>query len=673
MNVVRHLVRALPAVVLVAVASTLRAQEVARITAEPSRITIKAGQSLPLKITAFDAQGREIADPPVRVNAPRGIMRYSDGQLMAERAGSYSLVVAAAGRGNQPVTLEIPVLITNPTLGRIEVVPEAGALYVGTMLSHTAKGTHEDNTKRLDLRVTWRSSDPAVAAVDRFGNVSALKPGTVVISAESEGVSARKEYRVTANPVAAIDIDIKENTVSTGDVVHLNAVAKRANGQPVADAKIAWTFQYTPDDSTVAPGGPGMIDRAPDGTNLFAANAPGRFTLQAQVGAAFTRTVLDVKPRDVKRRITITGRGMVNTTATSDLWPWTGKDGRDYCLVGTWGGDGYALVFDITDMNSIVKTDSIKIDARTINDVTVSPDGRYGVLTREGASNRVNGVVILDLATPAHPKIASTFDEDLTGGVHNAFATNDYLYAISGGQKYIIIDVRDITKPKRVGEYKYPGARIHDLWVNNGIAYSAQGGIGAVIVDVGNGKWGGTPANPKLINVFPINSGHEIFPYFQKSTGKTYLFLGDEEMSRQGRVWEGTNYRNTLGTPGGVAQTSGGYVHIVDATDPMNMKKVGRYHLEDYGSHDIIVEDDVLYQAYYDGGVRVVDVSGELLGNLAEQRREIAVFKSFDPKGHTANASFVMNAMPWKGQVLFTDFNSGLWAAKLEPKPKVTP
>ena len=461
---------------MVAVAGTLRAQEVARITAEPSRITIKAGQSQPLKITAFDAQGREIANPPVRVNAPRGIMRYSDGQLMAERAGSYSLVVSAAGSGDQPVTLEIPVLITNPTLGAIEIVPEAGALYVGTMLAHTAKGTHEDKTKRLDLRVTWRSSDPSVAAVDRFGNVSALKPGPVVISAESEGVSARKEHRVTANPVAAIDIDIKESTVSTGDVVHLSAVAKRANGQPVADAKIAWTFQYTPDDTTVAPGGPGMIDRAPDGTNLFAANAPGRFTLQAQVGAAFTRTVLDVKPRDVKRRITITGRGSVSTTATSDLWPWTGKDGRDYCLVGTWGGDGYALVFDITDLSNIVKTDSIKVDARTINDVTVSPDGRYGVLTREGASNRVNGVVILDLATPAHPKVASTFDEDLTGGVHNAFATNDYLYAISGGQKYLIIDVRDITKPKRVGEYKYPGARIHDLWVNNGIAYSAQGG-----------------------------------------------------------------------------------------------------------------------------------------------------------------------------------------------------
>ena len=668
----RFICHAMIAAALGASATRLAAQDVARLVVEPTRITLQAGQSAALKITAFDAQGKEIANPPVRVSGPRGAIRYADGKIEALRAGSFTAVVSTASRG-APVTVEVPVLVTNPALAKLDITAEPGALYVGTMLAHTAKGVHADNSPRLDLRVTWRSSDAAVATVDRFGDLSALKPGTVTISAEAEGVTARKEYRVMANPVTAIELDVKEATVNTGDVVHLNAVAKRANGQAVNDAKVSWTFQYTPDDTTAAPGGPGIVDRAPDGTALFAANAPGRFMLQAQVGSAFARAVLDVKPRDVRRRITVTGRGAVSTTATSDLWPWTGKDGRDYCLVGTWGGDGYALVFDITDMSNIVKTDSIKVDARTINDVTVSPDGRYGVLTREGASNRVNGVVILDLAVPAHPKVASTFDEDLTGGVHNAFATNDYLFAISGGQKYVIIDVKDIYKPKRSGEYKYPGARIHDLWVNNGIAYSAQGGIGAVIVDVGNGKWGGTPQNPKLISVFPVNSGHEIFPYFQKSTGKTYLFLGDEEMNRQGRVWEGTNYRSTLGTPGGIAQTSGGYVHIVDATDPMNMKKVGRYHLEDYGSHDIIVEDDVLYQAYYDGGVRVVDVSGELLGNLAEQRREIAVFKSFDPKGHTANASVVMNAMPWKGQVLFTDFNSGLWAAKLEPKPKVTP
>src|ERR671920_1700159 len=118
--------------------------------------------------------------------------------------------------------------------------------------------------------------------------------------------------------------------------------------------------------------------------------------------------------------------------------------------------------FDITDINNIVKTDSVKVDARTINDVTVSPDGRYGALSREGASNRINGVVILDLATPAHPKIASTFDQELTGGVHNMFATNDHLFAVSGGDKYVIIDMKDISKPTYKSEYDHPNSRVHD-------------------------------------------------------------------------------------------------------------------------------------------------------------------------------------------------------------------
>ena len=679
MNVVRCIRRVTAGVgTLLALSTSLQAQYtagVARLVAEPARVTMKAGETVPLRITAYDSAGKVVADAPLRVGGPREAVRYADGRLTALRAGSFTVTATSfTGRGIASVALDIPVTVSWPTLTALEIAAaENGRLYIGTMIAHVAKGRHADGTPRPGVIATWRTSDPAVATVDRFGNVTAVKPGAVTISASSENISADKRYTVVASPVVRIETGIRETTVNTGDVVHLNAVPRRANGEPVNDAKVDWSFIYTPDDTIAAPGGPGIIDRAPDGTPLFTANAPGRFTLIAQSGTALARTVLDVKPRDVRRRISITGRGTVTGTATSDLWPWTGKDGRDYCLVGTWGGDGYALVFDITDMSNIVKTDSIRIDARTINDVTVSPDGRYGVLTREGASNRVNGVVILDLAVPAHPTIASVFNEQLTGGVHNAFATNDYLFAISGGEKYVIIDVRDITRPRYVSEYKHPGARIHDLWVRDGIAYSAQGGAGTVLVDVGNGKWGGTIAKPKLISVFPINSGHEIYPYVQASTGKTYLFIGDEEMNRAGRVWEGTNYGPTLGQAGGVAQTSGGYVHIVDATDPMNMKKVGRYHLEDYGAHDIIVENDVLYQAYYDGGVRVVDVSGELLGNLAEQRREIAVFKPYDPRSLTANAPFVMNAMPWKGRVLFTDFNSGLWAAKLEERATVVP
>ncbi len=640
----------------------------ARLVAEPAKITIRAGESQPFTVTAYDAAGTAIVSAVIRVGGPRQAVAFADGQVRAFRAGSYTATATTAG-ANGPITLDIPVLVTWPALTSLTIRADSGRLYTGISLGHRVEATHADGTPRPGVIPTWRSSAPAIASVDRFGTVTAHKAGAVVISADAEGVIAKRSYTIVANPVTSIAMNIADDVILTGQVVRLDATAKTATGATVKDAVITWSYTYTPDDTTVAPGGPGIVD-----WGRFTANYPGRFTLLAQSGNVTARKVIEAKPRDVVRRITVTGRGAIAGSATSDLWPWTGKDGRDYVLVGTWGGDGYGMVFDITDMSNIVKTDSIKIDARTINDVTVSPDGRYGVLAREGASNRVNGVVILDLAVPAHPKIAATFDQELTGGVHNMFATNDYLFAISGGQKYVIIDVKDIYKPKYVSEYQHPNARIHDLWVRDGIAYSAQGGVGAVMVDVGNGKYGGTIEKPKLINVFPINSGHEIYPYFQKSTGRTYLFLGDEEMNRAGRVWEGTNYGATLGKSGGIAQTSGGYVHIVDATDPMHPRKVGRYHLEDYGAHDIIVEDDVLYQAYYDGGVRVVDVSGELMGNLADQKREIAVFKPYDPNAFTANAPFVMNAMPWKGQVLFTDFNSGLWSAKLEPKAKaITP
>ena len=99
----------------------------------------------------------------------------------------------------------------------------------------------------------------------------------------------------------------------------------------------------------------------------------------------------------------------------------------------------------------------------------------------------------------------------------------------------------------------------------------------------------------------------------------------------------------------------------------MNPKDVARYEVSEFGTHNSWVEDDILYQAYYDGGVRMVDVSGELMGNLATQGREIAVFKPFDPDGWAANVSVVWGAQQHKGNVFFTDLASGLWSVKLLP------
>ncbi len=686
MNVTRASRFVTTTVLLLATAGALSAQQpaatsppppqpVARLVAEPASLTVEAGQTVAFRVTAYDAAGNVVRNAPVRVAGNRRALRVSDGQVTGIVAGRWEITATTTepgGMAARPLTLTIPVEVTWPPVRRAVIAAEPGRLYTGVTLAHRARAFHADSSERPGETITWRwsSSSAAVASVDRFGNVTAHRPGAAVITAEAGGVSATQRYTVAANPVATLEVQLAEAPIRTGDVVHLRATARSRAGGVVADVPITWSYTYVPDDTIAAPGATGIIDRG-----MFAAETPGRYTILASAGTATARGVLEVRPRDVRRRISVTGRGNISHVHTSDFWPWTGRDGRDYALVGTWGGDGWAYVMDITNLQNIVRTDSVRVDARTINDVTVSPDGRYGVLSREGASNRVNGVVILDLGNPAHPTVASTFDQNLTGGVHNVFATNDYLFAISGGDKYVIIDVRNIHAPRYAGEYDHPNSRVHDVWVHDGIAYSSEWGTGVVAVDVGNGRYGGTIERPRLIGTYPTTSGatHEIFPYVQRSTGKVYLFLGDEIMNREGRVWEGTNYRGSMYTAGGVAQTSAGYTHIVDFTDPRNPVNVARYHQEEFGSHDIIVEDDVMYQAYYDGGVRVVDVSGELLGNLQEQGREIAVFKPYDPQGFTANAPFVMNAMPWKGHILFTDFNSGLWSARLEPRRPAIP
>ena len=112
-----------------------------------------------------------------------------------------------------------------------------------------------------------------------------------------------------------------------------------------------------------------------------------------------------------------------------------------------------------------------------------------------------------------------------------------------------------------------------------------------------------------------------------------------------------------------------GWGHVIDWSDWNNPQEVARYQVPEAGSHNLWVEDDILYVGYYyPGGLRVVDVSGELMGDLYKQGREIASFVPFDPDGFVANAPFVWGPQPFKGNIFFTDFNSGLWAVKLSER-----
>jgi hypothetical protein len=326
------------------------------------------------------------------------------------------------------------------------------------------------------------------------------------------------------------------------------------------------------------------------------------------------------------------------------------------------------LFWDITDPANIYQAATVRVDARTVNDVKVSEDGAICVISREGASNRRNGLVILDcsdIENKGVPVIAR-YDEELTGGVHNVFIANDHIYALSGGRRYDVINIEDPTTPHRVGSFELdtPGHSIHDVWVKDGLAVSSNWTDGVVVADVGGGGQGGSPANPVKMGqyVYPSGWNHAAWPFRSESTGKFYVVAGDESFPIE---------RNPQGIDrfSGPAVNAAGWIHFIEFDDMNNPREIARYEVPEGGTHNFWIENDTLYVAYYNQGLRVVDISGELLGNLYTQGREIAYFLPDDPEGFKPNAARTWGAMPFKDLIWVSDNNSGLWAVRLKDMP----
>ena len=679
--------------VLLALAQTaapMSAQEMGVVTdveVEPETVEMAVGEEASITVWAVDGLGEEVSEAEFRYAAAREEVRVTQDQyVLGLREGEYEVDVSLfpapdiewEGDEDAIPSTTLTVRVGWPSIEEVEVrTVEDGTLYEGTSLGHEALAFHPDGEQRPenDVDIQWSTSDSSVATVDDFGRVTAHGTGSVEVTAEAEGTESSVRYDVEPFPAERVEFQgALPNEARAGDVLELEAQALDEEGNPVDDVPIRWSHTFIPDDSIGHhAGGSGLIR-----DDRFVGELPGRYSIVADAGRASAEHTLDVTHRGVVEPVEFVGQGQVADQHTSDLWVWEGVDGRDYAITGTWGADGYAFIWDVNDPENIIKTDSVQVDARTINDVKVSPDGRYATMTREGASDRNNGLVILDLEDPAHPEIAAEVDEGLAGGVHNAFPTEDHVYALSDGTRYLIFDVEDIYEPEYLSTVEYPGARIHDVWVKDGIAYSAQRPVGGVMVDVGDGRWGGSPEDPQIIgSTGPMPEGggaHGVYPYYQESEDRMLLFLGDEILNREGRpLGEGMG-RTLQADPydpetgeGGTPSMSAGYLHILDVTDPEEPEKLASYNIPEAGTHNTWVEDDILYQAYWEGGVRMVDISGDLRGNLHEQDREIAVFKPFDPGGYIANAPFVWSAMPHGDHVFFSDYNSGLWAIEVAP------
>jgi hypothetical protein len=74
--------------------------------------------------------------------------------------------------------------------------------------------------------------------------------------------------------------------------------------------------------------------------------------------------------------------------------------------------------------------------------------------------------------------------------------------------------------------------------------------------------------------------------------------------------------------PGSIGSSSRGDIHVVDVSDMANPREVAFFSLAGGGTHNFSVDEQrgVLYAAYYNAGVRALNVRGDLADCTAAQK-----------------------------------------------------
>jgi hypothetical protein len=217
---------------------------------------------------------------------------------------------------------------------------------------------------------------------------------------------------------------------------------------------------------------------------------------------------------------------------------------------------------------------------------------------------------------------------------------------------------------------------LHDVDVQNGVVYASWWNDGLVMLDVGNGVKGGTPAKPVLIaqvkydldslyRRVAVHSGQN----FVRGTHtawchKNYVFIADEVFGMA----------DLMAMQGGHSRAFG-RLHVVDVADLEKPRIVAWYEPEYGGVHNIWVTGDTLYVGAYNAGFKAFDVSGELRGDLLQQGRLLGDYLPMDAKGKVPNMPMTWGVIvnPKDGFAYVPDINSGLWILKLEPRSPVVP
>jgi hypothetical protein len=356
--------------------------------------------------------------------------------------------------------------------------------------------------------------------------------------------------------------------------------------------------------------------------------------------------------------LSVLGQGTVTARFTAEI-----SVGGRYAYSSTWGNRngnrGNAIfIWDLAAAQPAL-VDSLLVDAAgTTGDVQVVPDANLLVVAVEPTPR--GAIVLYDLADPRRPVLIGRYETPNTvNGVHTAQVTRvgGRLYAFlcidpraSEPAKLVIVDITDPRAPVETWVRALGAPFVHDVHVRDGILLTAEWNNGMAVYDIGGGGQGGTPAAPvQLGRILTVGgSVHNVYWHRDSVSGSRYAFVGEEG-------------------PGTIGSTSVGDIHVVDVTSWSAMREVAFFRVSGAGTHNFWVDEPngMLYAAYYNAGIRAIDVRGDL-GTCAASARDAQQRCDLALSGRTRGVGLTSGSYVWgvdgaSSGVIASDMLGGIW------------
>jgi hypothetical protein len=299
------------------------------------------------------------------------------------------------------------------------------------------------------------------------------------------------------------------------------------------------------------------------------------------------------------------------------------------------------------------------------------------------------GLALYDVTDPARPRELGRLATGVASGVHElgvvqrpdgrvlALAAVPYSFNLSQGRQgdLRVVDITDPRRPRQLADWDIRrdgpaearsqlAARrdvfCHSAWpfAKGDKLAAAFWSAGELFLDIGD------PAAPRLVGQTPYRAedGYRGAHSGWFNQDETLFVQNDETMAPIGSGSRGSwTFQRVFDT----SSLERPRLLSTFATESAVPGKDGRVATDGlYSVHNAVVKGDLEYVSWYSDGVRVVD--------LADPRRprEVAWFvpPPTSPRQTVATARngrrdmpVVWGVYPWKGMVLASDMNSGLW------------